>query len=121
MEKIKRLLKYVSENVPYYINYFSQTHKDPLVLESYPVLCRKDYIDNYDMMISQQYEKENLMCATTSGTTGVPFVVCRSQKDYYNQVLSFWRARNQFYRIVPASLGLEFCLSKDSKWCFFVY
>lgn len=113
MDKMKKLLKYVSENIPYYIDYFAQNKKDPLQIDSYPILSRKDYIDNYNRMISLEYNKTELRLSTTSGTTGIPLKVLRTDKEYYTQLISLWRIRKKFYKIVPSSLCLKFCLTKE--------
>ena len=46
MDKMSKLLSFVSKNIPYYINYFNNNDKDPLDINSYPILSKKDYIDN---------------------------------------------------------------------------
>ena len=113
MDKMRRLLAYVSENVPYYINYFNDNDKDPLDINSYPIMSKKDYIDNWDLMISKRCSKDELKIQKTSGTTGVPLCVYQHPKEYYNQVLELWRVRKKFYNITPISRKLTFYLNRE--------
>ena len=108
MDKMSKLLSFVSENIPYYINYFNNNDKDPLDINSYPILSKKDYIDNMELMISKTCCIENLKLQKTSGTTGIPLCVYRTPNEYYNQVLELWRIRKTFYKITPFSRKLAF-------------
>lgn len=115
MDKMKKLLEYVSKNIPYYIEYFAHNNKDPLQIDSYPILSRKDYVDNYDMMISPECTKMQLRLSTTSGTTGIPLKVIRTDKEYYSQLMPLWRIRKKYYQIMPSSTCLRFCLTKEES------
>ncbi len=113
MDKMRKLLDYVSKNIPFYINYFNN-NKDPLDINSYPILTKKDYIDNIDLLMSIHCRKEDLKIQKTSGTTGIPLCVYQHPEDYYNQVLELWRIRKNFYNITPLSRKLTFYLNRDA-------
>lgn len=114
MDKMSKLLSFVSKNIPYYINYFNNNDKDPLDINSYPILSKKDYIDNMELMISKTCCIENLKLQKTSGTTGIPLCVYRTPNEYYNQVLELWRIRKTFYKITPFSRKLAFYLDRET-------
>ena len=113
MNKLEKLLKYVSENVPFYIEYFKENpEKNPIDIQEYPILTKKYYADNIDEFISKEYNKESLEWDKTSGTTGIPLKVYRTKREYYSEVLPLWRTR-KLYNIVPSSRKLCFYLDRE--------
>ena len=113
MSKLENILRYASENVPYYINYFKVHDKDPLDIRSYPIVTKKEYVENGDLMLAIGHNKEKLKVQKTSGTTGIPLNVYETFKEYYNQVMPLWRNRKQYYNIKASSRKLTFYLDRE--------
>lgn len=112
MNKLEKVLQYVSKNVPYYINYFKTHEKDPLDILSYPIVTKKDYIENGDLMLANGHDKTKLKVQKTSGTTGIPLNIYETYDEYYNQVMPLWRNRKKYYNIRTSSRKLTFYLDR---------
>lgn len=78
LEKVKKLLKYAYENVPYYTRLFNENNinpeyiKDLSDLKKIPYLTKEIIQDNLDDLVSKQYNKKKLNYVTTGGSTGIP-------------------------------------------------
>jgi phenylacetate-CoA ligase len=80
-EKLALLLKDISKNVTFYKNYNENT--DYRVL---PIVNKNFINDNYDDFLSRKYQKEKLKKISTSGSTGVPFVIYQNPKKVKRQI-----------------------------------
>jgi phenylacetate-CoA ligase len=67
IKKLKSILQYSIDNIPYYHNIKSPT------LENFPVMNKKKYLENYDDFFSPEFEGKNLYSYATSGSSGTPF------------------------------------------------
>ena len=65
--ELSAMLKYAKENVPYY------SDVDEGELANFPVITKKNIMDDYDDFQSQEYKESYLHWVSTSGSTGVPF------------------------------------------------
>ena len=81
--KLRRLIKHVYYNVPYYHDVMDKLGLEPedirniKALKYFPILTKKEIKDNYHKIISNEINKRGAMKATTSGTTGVPLTFYR--------------------------------------------
>jgi phenylacetate-CoA ligase len=84
-DKLTSLLRYASEKVPYYQRLFSSARVDPAAirtpedLQRIPILTRQDVQQNFEDMVSIDYDKRVLHRNATGGSTGspMPFYVDR--------------------------------------------
>lgn len=75
-ECIQKLLSHAKATVPFYKN-----QKD-INLENWPVVNKNILRSNGDNVLSQKYEKKDLISMSTSGSTGTPFT---SWQDTYKK------------------------------------
>lgn len=68
-QALEMLMKTATENVDFYKSYAGK------VFSEFPVVSKLSYKENMDAFISQKYDKRRLFKASTSGSTGTPFVV----------------------------------------------
>ena len=78
MKKVKEIIKYSYENVPYYTRLFNENNikteciQDFNDLKKIPYLTKKIIRGNLEDLVSKKYNKKNLKYVTTGGSTGVP-------------------------------------------------
>ncbi|MBK5240622.1 phenylacetate--CoA ligase family protein [Clostridium sp.] len=78
LKKIKGIIKYSYENVPYYTRLFNENNIKPEDIQSFDDLKKIPYLtkdiirNNTDDLVSRKYNKEKLDYVTTGGTTGIP-------------------------------------------------
>jgi len=96
--KTKRLVEYAYTHVPYYNNLFKKINlhpddiKEAKDFEKIPILNRSDIIENYDLLFSDEVNKDLMKVSTTGGSTGVPLKIAMSPKE--NRELPKWRMLN---------------------------
>ncbi|MDH7506376.1 MAG: hypothetical protein QHH15_01110 [Candidatus Thermoplasmatota archaeon] len=79
-KRLKDLLKYVYNNNEFYKEYFESANinpdciKSPLDMFKLPVTEKKDYIQNFNKIITRNTTDKDYVVATTSGSTGEPFL-----------------------------------------------
>jgi len=71
--KLNELLEYVKNNCEYYKNY-------ELNIKKFPVMNKQIIKDNFDSIISKNYNVDNLHKMSTSGSTGTPFTVYQNSE-----------------------------------------
>ncbi len=90
IRKLKQLVQYSYENVPYYHRLFKQNGVHPNDIKSLedlkkiPVLTKKKIQNNMDKMISIKKSRNNLLKNYTGGSTGKPltFYQCYNYLNY---------------------------------------
>lgn len=101
-KKLKQLLKYVYNNVPYYKEVFE---KNNLTLNDFetiadlrklPTLTKEDVIKNFDKLVSRKANKKYLELVSTSGSTGKPMQFYRDTRD---ETIHFAFSRRAFSSI----------------------
>lgn len=113
--KLRSLLLEISQNVPFYKSYFdSNKDKNPELLGDYPILTKKDICTNPDAFLNKRYSRENLLLKKTSGSTGIPLNVYKSQNDLFTQLKILWKFRKAEFNISPTSKYIVFYLSRYS-------
>ena len=98
--QIQKLLSHAKATVPFYTN-----QKDTVLL-NWPVVNKNVLCSNGDNVLSNQYEKKNLLAMTTSGSTGTPFTSWQDSNKkkhvnaetlYYNGKIGFSIGRRIIY------------------------
>lgn len=78
IKKIKEIIEYSYENVPYYTRLFNENNIKPKYIQDFsdlkriPYLTREIIQSNLDSLISKKYNKKDLQYVTTGGSTGIP-------------------------------------------------
>lgn len=116
MSKLEKMLKYVSEHNEFYKNRIKEYGiKDPLDINQWPILTRKELQENRYNMFSDGYKSkyfnQQLRRQSSSGSSGVPVNVYWDYKDWYASNMSLWRKRFQWYKISPNDRHVVFSLS----------
>lgn len=115
MSKLEEMLKYVSEHNEFYKNRIKEYGiKDPLDINQWPILTRKELQENrYNMFsdgFSEKYYSKKLIRTHTSGSSGQPVNVYWDEKDYNYASTILWRMRKKFYKISPNDRMVKFSL-----------
>lgn len=116
MSKLEEMLKYVSEHNEFYKNRIKEYGiKDPLDINQWPILTRKELQENRYNMFSDGYKSkyfdQQLRRQSSSGSSGVPVNVYWDYKDWYASNMSLWRKRLQWYGIHPSDKYVIFTLN----------
>ena len=130
MSKLEEMLKYVSEHNEFYKNRIREYGiKDPLDINQWPILTRKELQENRYSMFSDgymsKYFNQQLRRQSSSGSSGVPVNVYWDYKDWYASNLSLWRKRLQWYGIHPSDKYVMFTLNaynvkSDDKTVYYI-
>ena len=120
MSKLESILRYVSENNEFYKNRIKQYGiTDPLDINQWPILTRKDLQENRYNMFSDgfqtKYYNQQLRRQFSSGSTGTPINVYWDYKDWYASNMCLWRRRRQWYGIEPSDRYVVFTLAAFEK------
>lgn len=108
-KKLESLLKYASQNIPYYIKYFNNNKElDPLKISDYPIIEKKDIVDKIDLFLHENSTQQELSTFKTSGSTGIPLIIYKSKNDKMAQLKSIWKVRMSQYGITSKTKGLTF-------------
>lgn len=129
MEKLKRILEFVSTNNNFYKTTISENNIiNHLNIKEYPLIDRKTLQKNRYCMFSNGYQSDyynqKLKHQSSSGSTGTPINVYWDYKGWYISNLSLWRQRKLNYGIKPNDRYISFSLSyiginKDSDEIFY--
>lgn len=101
-EKLQELIKYCYEYVPYYRDLMKRlklTPKDIKILEDLkklPILTKEDVRNNFDKLISENTNKQNLIFQHTSGTTAKSLHFYHGKRAIAFQWAIWWRHRKRF-------------------------
>jgi len=78
-KRLKDLLNYAYNNNDFYKDYFESINLNPDLIKipsdmsKLPITEKKDYIKNFNKIITKNIKKDDYAVATTSGSTGEPF------------------------------------------------
>lgn len=81
LDALRQLLKHAYETTHFWRTRFDEVNFQPANMQSLsdlsqiPLLTKNDLREHLDEMISDQYDRRALLCAQTSGSTGVPVTV----------------------------------------------
>lgn len=116
MSKLEEMLKYVSEHNEFYkkrIKEYGITN--PLDINQWPILTRKELQENRYNMFSDGYKSgyfnQQLRRQSSSGSSGIPVNVYWDYKDWYASNMPLWRKRLQWYGIHPNDKYVLFTLN----------
>ena len=91
-KKLKVMIQYVNDYIPYYNRLFKSVQFKPENLKSIkdlkkiPTTTKKDLHDNYLDFFAKEIDVSKLIAAYTSGSTGIPMKILRNQKELSNSV-----------------------------------
>jgi phenylacetate-CoA ligase len=95
-KRLKELLNYAYNNCDYYRDYFESVNlapediKTPSDMLKLPITEKKDYIKNFNRIISKNKTKDDYFVVTTSGSTGEPFMFYSDKKiEGINTVMAY--------------------------------
>ena len=71
---LENILKHVTNTTPYYKSYNNTSS----VLD-YPVINKTIIQDNYEQFQSLEYKSKKIIKVSTSGSTGIPFILCQDK------------------------------------------
>lgn len=116
MDKVRKLLEYVSNNNEFYMNMIKEyAISDPQDITQYPVLTRnqiqKSRYDMFSRGYRTKYFAQLLLRRSSSGTSGVPINVYWDQNDWCISNVSLWRRRFSYYGISPSDKYIKFELN----------
>ena len=86
-DKIREIVKYAYENVPFYREVFKKHEAKPSDirtasdLSKIPILSKEDIKHNTPRMVSKQFEAARLKRVSTSGSTGEPLTIYLTGRD----------------------------------------
>jgi len=91
-EQIQTLLSHAKATVPFY-----KEQKDT-ILSNWPVVNKNTLRSSGDNVLSDQFEKENLIAMTTSGSTGTPFTSWQDvmKKKHVNAETLYYNGKTGF-------------------------
>lgn len=88
-EKLNRIITYASKNVPYYKRFFAERGIDPKeirtigqVRETGLVITKDILRMECDGLLSNEFDKDDLLSYSTSGSTGDPIIVYMTPDQY---------------------------------------
>ena len=115
MSKLEEMLKYVSEHNEFYKNRIKEyCIKDPLDINQWPILTRKELQENRYNMFSDggkaKYYLHKLRHHSSSGSSGLPIDIYWDNVDYQRSMIYLWRLRSKYYGITPNSKKIMFSL-----------
>ncbi len=114
LDKLISMLKSASETVPFYIDYFKSNNLNPLKIESYPIIEKQDIMLRSHDFLNSKIGVE-LKRYKTSGSTGIPLNVYKSDADKYMQLKCLWKYRIQHFGVSPNIHRITFHFFKKNK------
>ncbi|CAD5897341.1 putative AMP-dependent synthetase and ligase [Carnobacterium maltaromaticum] len=113
MKKFDELINYSVEAVPYY-----RSNKNLYCNKKYeaiPYLEKSEVKNNSELFVSDQYNKENMLVNYTSGSTGIPLKIYKSQGDEIRAGKILWDWRRKFAQITPKDKQVNFFIRRYTK------
>lgn len=116
MNKLEKMLAFVSEHNNFYKDRIKRYDiRNPLDINQWPILTRKDVQENRYNMFSdgyiEKYYGKQLKMQASSGSTGMPVYVYWDFKDWYASNMALWRKRFQWYKVRPSDKKVIFTLN----------
>ena len=113
-KKIKKILTYSYEKVPYYHGLFQEKNIDVNsmdIIEEFkkiPVLRKINILEQNERMITEGMKIEKLYVERTSGSTGEPICIYKSGSDKIHLGKEIWAIRKNEYGINPSDTYCSF-------------
>lgn len=105
-KKLQEMIRYSYKSVPYYRELFDSYGINPESiitlndLKTIPILTKEKVKANLNNLISNDFDKKQMIKMHTSGTTGSGLSFYTTKESINEQFATFWRARN--------NIGLEY-------------
>lgn len=92
-EKLKALLGYAAEKVPFYRAYFAAHGVDParVGIKDFPIIDKQDIRNHEKDFIADDFAAGKLASTRTSGSTGEPFLFYRGKNEWDDSYACLWR------------------------------
>lgn len=121
--KLIPLLKYAEDNNSFYKEWFYNNDvtfllNDEMWYENYkrlPVLNKSEIMKNYDKIISNDYNVEQLERQQTSGSTGEPLWIYKTESEINRQSSYIWKYRMNIANILPTDKFVRSYISKRKE------
>ena len=103
IKELKRLINHAYENVPYYFKVFNERGIKPKDIQNFndfkmlPYLTKEIIQNNLKDLVARNYNKKELLQATTGGTTGVPMGFYENKKT--SKVVEYAFMTSQWARL----------------------
>ena len=115
MNKLEKMLKYVSNNNEFYMNIISSYGiSSPEQITQYPIITREMLQSDKNKLLSNEYFAHyltnRLYKLSSSGTSGVPIETMWEPSQYGTSMLCLWRRRKKYYNISPKDKHIDFML-----------
>lgn len=79
-ENLSNLLKFAVQEIPFYKELRTEADEDPFIwIKKFPVMKKKDYKENIDLLLSE--DKEKLIKKMTSGSSGIQGITYMNVKE----------------------------------------
>lgn len=116
MTKLEKMLKYVSEHNEFYKSRIKEYGiTNPLDINQWPILTRKELQENRYNMFSDGYKSkyfnQQLRRQSSSGSSGMPVYVYWDLNNYYASIRLLWEKRLSSYGIHPFERYVSFGLN----------
>ena len=95
--KLRSLIDYAYENIPYYQEIFNKIQLKPQDIKHIPILTKKDIRKNFDRMIDPTANIDKLKLNFTGGSTGIPLKFYHDEN--YLDKADAMRIRNWKYHV----------------------
>jgi phenylacetate-CoA ligase len=91
-KNLSRLLTYAIQHVPYYRKKVSVDRLEHLTIKDFPIIDKHTVRNETDDLISSEYQKENLIPYSSSGSSGVQTTVYmnKQEQSILRGVLTHW-------------------------------
>lgn len=94
---IMELVRYTYNHVPFYKFLYDKHRIDlngDIKFESLPIIKKEDIINYPNLMISDEYNIEQLIKSHTSGTTGMQLFLYNTKEEQLKRAMLMWKERN---------------------------
>lgn len=95
---ILELVRYSYNHVPFYNTLYNK-HKidvnNEIIFNELPIIKKEDIIDHPSLMISDEYNMNDLVKSHTSGTTGMQLFLYNSKEEQLKRAMLMWKERNK--------------------------
>ncbi len=78
LKKLRETIEYAVQNVPFYkqkYNGYNISLKEPEEIRNLPLLTKDEVRNNNNLLLSNEYSKNNLITISTGGSTGEPLLL----------------------------------------------
>jgi phenylacetate-CoA ligase len=110
--ELSSLLAYAKSNIPYYKQLNIPDHAN---IQSFPIITKNEYIKLGKTLFKDLNNIRNMIDFKTSGSTGTPMVIYKSNRDYLAQLRCLWRRRYGINGIKSNDKCINFILSNSRQ------